>query len=203
MTLSAPTGGAQLAASLVTTTITDDDGAGELVFSRHVTTGRMQSEGAGVIEVPVERVNGSKGAISVGYEVPDRSSTTKATATPGEDYVRTSGTLSWNDGETGTKFVPVEYIDDAVTEDSEYFPIRLVDPATGSTAPGPHSTDTMTIGDNDFAAHGASKSGEPIGLRRINTSRYFGLDRPQRPSVRAPVRSRSPYCGAAPRRAVP
>ena len=33
LTLSAPTGGAQLAASQVTTTITDDDGAGELVFS--------------------------------------------------------------------------------------------------------------------------------------------------------------------------
>ena len=32
LTLSAPTGGAQLAASLVTTTIIDSDGAGELVF---------------------------------------------------------------------------------------------------------------------------------------------------------------------------
>ena len=103
LTLSAPTGGAQLAASQVTTTITDDDGAGELVFSD--VTRAEPSENAGVIEVPVERVNGSKGAISVGYEVPDRSSTTKATATPGEDYVPASGTLSWNDGETGTKFV--------------------------------------------------------------------------------------------------
>ncbi len=166
LTLSAPTGGAQLAASQVTTTIIDSDGAGELVFlDRYYWQNR--SEGAGVIEVPVERFNGSKGAISVDYEIPDRSSTTKATATPGEDYVPTSGTLSWHDGDIKTKFIQVQYINDAVTEDTEYFPIRLVDPATGSTAPGPHTTDTMSISNDDFAGGGSScEVGGELGLDR-------------------------------------
>ena len=112
-----------------------------------------------MIEVPVERVNGSKGAISVGYEVPDRSSTTKATATPGEDYVRGIGDLElerWRDrDEIRSGRIHRRHGDGG----QRILSIRLVDPATGSTAPGPHSTDTMTIGDNDVAAHVASNDG--------------------------------------------
>lgn len=156
LTLTAPTGGAQLAASKASITITDADGPGQLVFQTQYFWSSYISvtEENVVIKVPVTRINGSKGAISVGYQVPNQFST--PSATPGVDFACASGTLSWNDGEAGTKYVPVQFIDDTAQENTEWFQIRLGSPG-GPTYAGPASRQDIAIfddGDSGSAAGG-------------------------------------------------
>jgi uncharacterized delta-60 repeat protein len=151
LTLSGPTGGAQLAASEGSTTITDADGPGELVF--HVWSFYMSAtEDDVVIQVPVARIHGSQGAVSVGYQVPNQFSS--PTATPGSDFACASGTLSWNDGEAGTKYVPVQIIDDTAQETTESFEIRLVVPGTARTYAGPASRQSIQIRDDGDSGGG-------------------------------------------------
>ena len=63
----------------------------------------------------------ASGAVSVDYETAD------GTATAGEDYTATSGTLTFAPGETA-KTVSVAILDDAVDEGKETFVLRLSNP---------------------------------------------------------------------------
>jgi Calx-beta domain-containing protein len=72
------------------------------------------SEDVGFVPLTVVRTGGSHGTLSVDYY------TTDVSAIAGQDYVATSGTLVFNDGETSKTFnVPI--IDDAVNEANEWF----------------------------------------------------------------------------------
>jgi len=67
-------------------------------------------------------------------------------ATAGVDYMPTGGTLSWTDGETGTKSFPVTIINDAMVEGDETFLVSLSTPTGGATLGAPSSM-TVTIVD--------------------------------------------------------
>ncbi len=70
--------------------------AGSIGFARDVSS-FTRTAGVDYVDVLVERIGGSVGTASVGYTTTNN---TSDTARPGVDYVATSGTLSFADGET-------------------------------------------------------------------------------------------------------
>ena len=80
-----------------------------------------------VISVFVSRTGGSQGAVSVNY------STRGNTATGGKDFVATSGTLNWADGDMAEKPVVVKILGDDLAEGDEDLEIRLSSPTGGAT----------------------------------------------------------------------
>jgi len=74
--------------------------AGSLEFSA---VDYSVSEDAGTIDITVERVNGSTGAVSVDYVIADGS------ATAGSDYTEVSGTLNFADGDAIAKTFSITF----------------------------------------------------------------------------------------------
>jgi hypothetical protein len=97
-------------------------------------------EGGSTATLTVTRSGGSFGAASVAY------ATVAGTATAGSDFVATSGTLNWVDGDATPRTIVVTILNDAVAEGSEQFAVTLSN-ATGATLGG--ATATVTILDDD------------------------------------------------------
>lgn len=144
LALSNPTGGATLGSpSTATLTILDDDDPppadpGTLSFTSD--TYNTQEDG-GDATITVERLDGSSGIVGVDYATSDGS------ATEGSDYTQVSGSLSWSDGESGSKSFTVPILDDFIEEGSENLNLMLSNP-TGSADLGT-SAATLTIADDD------------------------------------------------------
>jgi hypothetical protein len=113
---------------VVTATATDPNGntsefsAGDstnAVGSVQFSVGSMAViEDVGTVTVTVLRTGGTAGNLSVGYSSADGS------ATAGQDYTSTSGTLNFSGGETSKTFqLPI--LDDSTTEPDETFTIAL------------------------------------------------------------------------------
>ncbi len=145
--LSNPTGGAGLGSpSAATLTITDDDDPqtdqpGTLTFSSNAYS---VSEGGGSATIQVQRNNGTDGAVGVSYSTADGS------AASGSDYVTSSGTLSWADGDGSTKTFTVDLIDDELEEGTETVNLTLSN-ATGGASLGTTAA-TLSVTDNDVDA---------------------------------------------------
>ena len=88
-------------------------------------------EGVGSITVAVSRTGGSAGAISVDYATADD------TALTGTDYLASSGTLSWTDGDTADKTITVPVLNRGLTSGSTLFLVNLSAPAGGATLGAP------------------------------------------------------------------
>ena len=87
-------------------------------------------ENAGSILITVVRTNGSAGVVSVGYTTRD------GTATAGADYVTTSGTLTFAEGETAMTFsVPI--LDDTLSDGNESVILLLNNPTDGAALTEP------------------------------------------------------------------
>jgi len=97
------------------------------------------------VTVTVTRTGSSKGAASVDYSTADGS------AKAGQDYVATSDTLSWADGDMSPKPFIVDIIDDALPESNETVQIRLSNPR-GATISGGNAT--LTILNDDTVNSG-------------------------------------------------
>ncbi len=99
------------------------------------------TEDAGFAQLVVTRTGGARGAVTVGYQ------TVAAGATPGLDYVSTSGALSFAAGATSaTVIVPV--LADPWDNKNEYVTISLSSPSGGATI-GPQGTTLLRIMDVD------------------------------------------------------
>jgi len=75
-------------------------------------------EDVGTLSVTVVRTGGSMGSMSVDY------STANGTAIAGQDYTSTSGTLTFNGGET-IKTIQIPITNDSTTETDETFTVSL------------------------------------------------------------------------------
>ncbi len=127
-------------------------------------------ESDGFVNLSVSRTGGA-GAVSIDYATRDSSATSVS------DYTASSGTLSWNDGETGSKTFQVSTTDDGVFEPDEQFFVDLSNPTGGATLGSP-STATVTITDDDnpgelgftSAAYQVTENGlvATIGVSRTN-----------------------------------
>lgn len=122
-------------------TILDDDGTGSIQFTSATYTG---TEAGGAITITVSRTGGTTGAVTVDYATSTGGSNP---ATAGVDYVATSGTLSWANGEGGTKSFTVTPIPDTLTEGTETVILTLSNP-TGGAVLGSQSTATLLISDS-------------------------------------------------------
>ncbi len=99
---------------------------GSLSFS----TGSYGGAEGSRLQVAVKRTGGTVGAVGVDYEI------VPATG-DSSDLLASSGTLSWNAGDASDKFVTLDLLADATTEDLERFLVRLAAPTGGATlAPG-------------------------------------------------------------------
>lgn len=131
VTLAQPTGGASLGTTAAAVTIVSEDlaptgslqfdgaGADGMVTLRFNEDGTPAAPAKALVQIAVTRSGGSAGAASIDFATVD------GTATAPADYTATSGTLSWADGEAGTKFIAVNIVEDGFGENDENFRIVL------------------------------------------------------------------------------
>ncbi len=119
-------------------TITEDDAPASIGFG---SASASVSESGGSIVLEVARTANSAGEVTVNYQ------TVAATATEGEDYTASSGTLTWADGVDGPQEITIDILDDAIGEPDETFVVELSDVSANATLT--NSTATVTIEDDD------------------------------------------------------
>lgn len=134
-----PLGGASLLTpTQAVVSIVDDDGPGELAFASSQYT---EAESGGLASLAVIRRHGFDGEVSVYW------STQAGTATPGADYLESTGTVIFADGQTEAVF-EVPLLDDAQMEGPETVQLVLHDPADGATIGSP-SQAWLTLQDDE------------------------------------------------------
>ena len=124
--------------------------AGTLQFS---SAAYSVTEPSGSALVTVTRTGGSAGAIAVTFATSD------GTVTAGSDYAETTATVSWADGETASKTVNVEILDDKVVEADETVHLTLSTPTGGATLGTPSEADLTILDDDDGAVIGLGPGG--------------------------------------------
>jgi hypothetical protein len=141
LTLSNPTGGATLGTqtTAVLSIIDNDAVPGVLAFSQ--ANYSINEDGTPVVAVTVNRTGGSDGAVSATISLTD------GTATRPDDYINTSVTVDFANGET-SKVVTIPIVNDGVFEPNETINLTLNNPTNGATL-GSQNTATLTIIDND------------------------------------------------------
>jgi hypothetical protein len=146
VTLSQPTGGAELGTpSEAIVTIFDNENAAAGVF-RFATTAVAVNENAGSALLTVSRAGGASGQVSVHYSLGGIS------AVAGEDFDATGGELVFSDG-VSSRTISVPIVNDTLDETDETFYVRLLDP-TGGASIGTDDEAIVTIRDNENATAG-------------------------------------------------
>ncbi len=125
-------------------------------------------ERAGAVALIVERVGGTRGAVSA------RIGTVDGSAHAGVDYTAPSGSaagVGWGDGEHGEKIVTIPLRDDESDEGREYFSVRL-DDFTGGVRPGAVVEARVSIEDDDTGGPSPNPIATPSApaARLINVS---------------------------------
>jgi hypothetical protein len=169
------TGGAGQATVNIAEGEVTDPTPGTLAFNP---TAILVSEATGNAGLLVTRTGGTDGAVTVGWTTVDGT----AQSTPPADFEATSSTLSWNDGEGGSKLALVPVIDDDLTETTESFTVMfVVDSETGTEGlPTIDATPaTVSIADNDSDEPGEFSVfdinvGEGDGTINVTVSRDGG-----------------------------
>lgn len=133
------------------------------------TTGSQSvGESDGSATITVSRSGNSDGAVSVNYAV------SAGSATAGDDYTLTAGTLSWADGDSSDKSFTVDITDDGIHEPSETISLTLSSATDGAVLAT--STTTLTIIDDDEPAElgftaTTAQAGEDDGSVTLSVSR--------------------------------
>lgn len=137
---------------IITATVTDASGntsefsqcltvtnnPGNLAFN---VASSSTAELSGVAAVTIDRIGGASGVITVDY------STSNGTATAGQDYTASSGTVTFLNGDVSkTIFIPIT--NDTTDEPAETFNVTLGNPGGGAFIGSP-STHVVTINDDD------------------------------------------------------
>lgn len=110
-------------------------------FRLNVLTEQINERGGNLV-IPIERVAGLDGVVSVIF------STVNGTATAGSDFTATSQTLSWGNFEDGVKSVSIPITDDLLADANETFTFTLSSPIGGAIL-SVSKTGTVTIVDDD------------------------------------------------------
>jgi len=117
-----------------------------------------------VVNIRVSRSGGASGAASVGYAMSD------GTATGGQDYTATSGTLTWADGVSGNRTISIPITDDNDAEFIESFTVTLSNASTVRL--GSNTSATVNIIDNDTGPLSAVGAITALGSATVNGIRY-------------------------------
>jgi len=141
---------------IATLTIIDDDiiiteppeeEEGQIQF----TTSLSVNESDEKVSLTVERVGSSKGEFSVNYATRDE------TAIAGKDYEAATGTLTWRDGESGSKKISITIKNDKEIEEDETFSVEIKDSAGNILA-----ITKLTINDKSAEETLREKGKDPI-----------------------------------------
>jgi hypothetical protein len=139
------------APSNATLTIIDTTtAAGQISFAA---TNYIVTEGDGSATLTVLRTNGFSGTVSVGYY------TVPGTAQPGVNYTTTSGTLTFNNGES-SKTISIPLVDNNLVQGTVNLSVALTNVSPGATLVAP-SNAIVNILDND------------TGFSFLNATNYF------------------------------
>ncbi len=149
VTLSNATGGATIV-SPTNTVVTIIENDSSLAF----TTNAVSPPENGSITLTVLRTGGSAGTVTVDYLTAD------ATATAGDDYTNTSGTLTFTNGQA-SKTISISLVNDSSVEGDETFNITLTN-ATGGSILGAYTNVLATIRDNDSVFNFSTNAVETI-----------------------------------------
>jgi hypothetical protein len=129
------------------------------------------SEGAGSVDIVVTRSGGSSGAVSVAV------ATEAGTATTGQDFVATSTTVQFADGDAADKIVSIPLVNDGIPEGTETFKVSM------TSAANPFATPlTVTIVDDDppgtlelsSATYSVGEGGGSIAINVMRTGGSSG-----------------------------
>ena len=122
-------------------------------------------EGGSTVTIEVTRSDSSDGVVSIDY------ATGGGTATSGSDFTAASGTLTWQNGDSGTKVISVAITNDTIDEVDENFTFTLSNPTGGATLGSGSTTVTITdddsvggSGDNDSGGGGGGAGGYFLAL---------------------------------------
>lgn len=140
VTLGNATGGATITDSQATGTITDNDSPQPGSLSINDVAADEGDSGTTSFTFTVTRSGGDDGAITVDF------ATANGTALAGSDYVATSGTLTFADGET-SKTVTVAVNGDTANEAAESFFVNLANATGGATIGDAQGTGTISNDD--------------------------------------------------------
>jgi polyhydroxybutyrate depolymerase len=119
-------------------------------------------EGVGSVRLGVQRTGDLSSIAGVDFATVD------VTATNGVRYLSTSGTLSFDPGQTNQTIV-VPILDDALAEGAQFFRVILANPSGGAALGAPASA-TVVVGDNDigvqfqFASYSVSEDAGTVQL---------------------------------------
>ncbi len=139
LTLSNPTNGGTLGAGRrALLLITDNDAYGSLAFKNPTFT---VAESGPTATITVTRTGNTAYTVGVSY------ATSNNTATEGQDYVATSGTLSFAPGQTSRTFT-IPIINDTAQDGNQSVNLTLSNP-TGGVVLGQGKRAILTITDND------------------------------------------------------
>jgi len=122
-------------ALVITIVENDAEPGGELNFSA---ASYDISEDGGSATITVTRSGGGNGAVSVNYSSSDDS------ATAGEDYSATAGSLSWATGDTSNKTFNIPVNSDILNEDTERVLLELSSPS-GTAVLGSQANSILNI----------------------------------------------------------
>ena len=121
-------------------------------------------EANGTATIIVQRINGDDGAVSVHY------SAAAGTATAGQDFTPTSGTLSWGDKDSSDKSFMVAIVNDTSPEPSETVRLTLSNPTGGAFLDAARKSSTLTIQDDDSGGGGSGPLKAPSNLQATAVS---------------------------------
>ena len=121
--------------------------------------GYTVNEGAGTATITVQRVNGDDGAVTAQFAA------AAGTATAGQDFTPTSGTITWAAGDDVARTFTVAVTNDTAAEPSETILLTLSNPTGGATLDAARKSATLTIQDNDSGGGGGGPVKAPSNLR--------------------------------------
>ncbi|MBB3061187.1 Calx-beta domain-containing protein [Microbulbifer rhizosphaerae] len=101
------------------------------------------SEADGSITLLVSRTGGTLGAVSADF------ATLAGSASAGEDFVDTNGTLTWVDGDMNPKAIVVSLVNDGYLEDEEDFTVKLENADNGVIGDSGEAEVTLIDDDSD------------------------------------------------------
>lgn len=148
-----------------------DPAPGDTVLKFDQRTFRVR-EDVGEAVISVERFRGSEGAVSVDYR------TVAGSATPGEDYVETAGTLTWDAGDTSRKTFAVPVLQDDLFEVRETVELVLENLSDGASLHPGQGRAVLTILDvpEDNPGHRDRPSDDEPGTLRFLRPRFQGVE---------------------------
>jgi hypothetical protein len=126
-----------------TLTIYDNDNTPKIQFNSSTSS---HSEAAGAVSITIIRTGDNSVVSSCNYRL--RIVGGSGTATQGDDYTFSSGTVTFNIGEN-TKTVPLNILEDVIYENNETVIIELYNVSAGTDFVPGGTEHTATINDND------------------------------------------------------